>query len=329
MPESRFSLFAVEVVRAYISKRKADSGTLKDATASLSVAFITGIFNNLIMLPIMFIFMGSIAMVTPLQLGDRINELFGGQLSGWAILVSFAICIPLADFLYYWPHRSAHRVEVIWGSHSVHHSSEHFNPTTATRISFLDQAWDLVLMSAICLLGFNPIYALVSYALVLLHQLPLHQMWTGRLPAWYEFFFNTPMHHRAHHAYQRMYIDKNFGGITIIWDRIFGTFVEVDDSLQPEFGLTQKVDTYNPFKIMTAEFVHMGSSTTIGFDTGAILRPWTRFPGQTSYTQGAARILVDAQGGFTWERRAGKTIYISIRSEDATVVSNRLILRTN
>jgi sterol desaturase/sphingolipid hydroxylase (fatty acid hydroxylase superfamily) len=96
-------------------------------------------------------------------------------------------------------------------------------------------------MSAICLLGFNPIYALVSYALVLLYQLPLHQMWTGRLPTWYEFFFNTPMHHRAHHAYQRMYIDKNFGGITIIWDRIFGTFVEVDDSIPPEFGLTQKV----------------------------------------------------------------------------------------
>lgn len=253
-------LLAIELVRAYVSKRKAGSGTLKDATASLSVAFITGIFNNLIILPIMYIFMGSIAMVTPLQLGDRINEVFGGQLSGWAILVSFAICIPLADFLYYWAHRSAHRVEIIWGSHSVHHSSEHFNPTTATRISFLDQAWDLVLMSAICLLGFNPIYALVSYALVLLYQLPLHQMWTGRLPAWYEFFFNTPVHHRAHHAYQRMYIDKNFGGITIIWDRIFGTFVEVDDSIPPEFGLTQKVDTYNPFRIMMAEFVHMGSS---------------------------------------------------------------------
>ena len=70
------------------------------------------------------------------------------------------------------------------------------------------------------------------------------------------------------------------------------------------------------------------TGTTTGFDTGAILRPWTRFPGQTSYTQGTARILVDVQGGFTWERRTGKTIYISIRSEDGTVESNRLILRT-
>ena len=70
------------------------------------------------------------------------------------------------------------------------------------------------------------------------------------------------------------------------------------------------------------------TGTTTGFDTGAILRPWIRFPGQTSYTQGTASILVDVQGGFTWQRRTGKTIYISIRSEDNTVVSNRLILRT-
>jgi hypothetical protein len=72
----------------------------------------------------------------------------------------------------------------------------------------------------------------------------------------------------------------------------------------------------------------MVTGTTTGFDMGAILRPWTRFPGQTSYTQGTASILVDAQGGFTWERRTGKTIYISIRSQDGTVESNRLILRT-
>jgi hypothetical protein len=67
--------------------------------------------------------------------------------------------------------------------------------------------------------------------------------------------------------------------------------------------------------------------TTTGFAMGAILRPWIRFPGQTSYTQGTASILVDAQGGFTWQRRTGKTIYISIRSQDGTVVSNRLVLR--
>jgi hypothetical protein len=70
------------------------------------------------------------------------------------------------------------------------------------------------------------------------------------------------------------------------------------------------------------------TGTTTGFAMGAILRPWIRFPGQTSYTQGTASILVDAQGGFTWQRRTGKTIYISIRSEDGTVGSNRLILRT-
>jgi hypothetical protein len=70
------------------------------------------------------------------------------------------------------------------------------------------------------------------------------------------------------------------------------------------------------------------TGTTTGFGMGAILRPWTRFPGQTTYTQGTASILVDAQGGFTWERRTGKTIYISIRSADGTVESNRLILRT-
>ena len=266
-------LLVIEAIRLVVAKAKVNSTTFRDATASFSIGLLTGFVNQLILLPVMYVFMAFVAAVTPLQLGDRIDSLFGS----WTIPVSLAICLVLADFLYYLAHRSAHRVEVLWGSHSVHHSSEHFNPATATRISFLDQAWDLVLMSVICLLGFNPLYALGAYAIVLLYQLPLHQTWSRQMPRWFELVFNTPVHHRAHHAYQRMYIDKNFGGISIIWDRMFGSFAEIDESTPPEFGLTVPVGTYNPFKLMVVEFGHMGRSMkempTVGDSLQVPFRP--------------------------------------------------------
>jgi sterol desaturase/sphingolipid hydroxylase (fatty acid hydroxylase superfamily) len=266
-------LLVIEAIRLVVAKAKVNSTTFRDATASFSIGLLTGFVNQLILLPVMYVFMAFVAAVTPLQLGVRIDSLFGS----WTIPVSLAICLVLADFLYYLAHRSAHRVEVLWGSHSVHHSSEHFNPTTATRISFLDQAWDLVLMSVICLLGFNPLYALGAYAIVLLYQLPLHQTWSRQMPRWFELVFNTPVHHRAHHAYQRMYIDKNFGGISIIWDRMFGSFAEIDESTPPEFGLTVPVGTYNPFKLMVVEFGHMGRSMkempTVGDSLQVPFRP--------------------------------------------------------
>jgi sterol desaturase/sphingolipid hydroxylase (fatty acid hydroxylase superfamily) len=254
-------MLLVELGRRVFYKRSVGSDLLKDSTTSLSVSLITGLMNNLFVIPVAFVWMTFVSNLTPLHLQQRIADLFDGSLKNpYAIAITLAIALVCADFLYYWAHRGGHRVELLWGSHSVHHSSEHFNPTTATRIAFLDEFWDLCMMSVMCLLGLGPLYALGAYALVLLWQLPIHQTWRVKLPRWYEFFFNTPSHHRAHHAFQKIYIDRNFGGITIIWDRIFKSFQEVEEATPPAFGLTVPVGTYNPFKVLFIELGHMGKN---------------------------------------------------------------------
>ncbi len=248
------ALLLVELFRRWLGRAPTSSDVYKDAATSLTMSVIMNIVNAVILVQVIFIWMTFVSEITPLHLQARLSDALGS----WAIPVTLAFVLVLADFLYYWAHRGGHRIELLWGSHSVHHSSEHFNPTTATRISFLDELWDMVMMSSICLLGIGPQYALGAYALILLYQLPLHQTWMKRLPRWYEFTFNTPVHHRAHHAFQKIYIDRNFGGVLILWDRMFGSYAETQDDLPPAYGLTVPVGTYNPLRVLFHELGVMG-----------------------------------------------------------------------
>lgn len=231
----------------------ADDTAIPDATTSFSVSLITNLANNLIIIPLVYVVMAWVYSVTPVHLGDLIK----GAAGDYWIPVTLLVAVLGADFLYYWAHRCGHRVELFWGSHSVHHSSEHFNPSTATRIAFLDELWDMTMMTVLVVLGFDPRFVLGAYAIVLLYQLPLHQTWLPRLWRPVEFVFNTPNHHRAHHAFQKRYIDKNFGGVLIVWDRLFGTFAETEED--PRYGLTVPIGTYNPLRVM---FHELGSLVT-------------------------------------------------------------------
>ena len=254
------AMFLIELFRRWVLKERVKVDALKDAATSLSVSVLTRTLLILVAVPIAFFWMRFLYELTPLHLEQGIANLFGGNLNnGWAIALTLFIAVIGTDFLYYWAHRGGHRIELTWGSHSVHHSSEHYNPTTAMRISFLDELWDLFLISALCLIGIGPLYLMGAYSIVLLYQLPLHQTWSPRLPRWYEYVFNTPHHHRVHHATQKFYIDKNFGGILIIWDRVFGSFIELDEAQAPNYGLTIPVGTYNPLKVLFSELGHMGS----------------------------------------------------------------------
>lgn len=254
------AMFLIELFRRWFLKERVKADALKDAATSLSVSVLTRTLLILVAVPIAFFWMRFLYELTPLHLEQGIANLFGGDLNnGWAIALTLFIAVIGTDFLYYWAHRGGHRIELTWGSHSVHHSSEHYNPTTAMRISFLDELWDLFLISALCLIGIEPLYLMGAYSIVLLYQLPLHQTWSPRLPRWYEYVFNTPHHHRVHHATQKLYIDKNFGGIMIIWDRVFGSFIELDEAQAPNYGLTIPVGTYNPLKVLFSELGHMGS----------------------------------------------------------------------
>ena len=150
-----------------------------------------------------------------------------------SLLVGFL----LQDFLYYWFHRASHNIHWFWLAHVVHHSSKHMNFTTAFRQSLLYPLVGMWLFwLPMILLGFAPAIVFAIVALNLAFQFFVHTQTIGNL-GWLEKVFNTPTHHRIHHATNAPYIDKNYAGVLIIWDKLFGTFVEEDKNLTIRYGI--------------------------------------------------------------------------------------------
>jgi sterol desaturase/sphingolipid hydroxylase (fatty acid hydroxylase superfamily) len=164
---------------------------------------------------------------------------------------SLLAALVLWDLLYYWNHRLMHEVRVLWANHVSHHSSERYNLSTALRQpwSSLTMAWVFAPMP---LLGFPARVTMRAGQLNLLYQYWIHTEAIDRLPKPIETVFNTPSHHRAHHGANQQYLDKNYGGILIVWDRLFGTFEPEVRRLK--YGLTKNISTYNPLRIAYHEY---------------------------------------------------------------------------
>ncbi|WP_231744844.1 sterol desaturase family protein [Mycobacterium sp. IS-1590] len=165
---------------------------------------------------------------------------------------TWAIAIVGVDLLYYVYHRMAHRVRLIWATHQAHHSSQYFNFATALR-----QKWnisgDVFLRALLPLFGVPPWIVFASFSINLIYQFWIHTERIDRLWRPIEFVFNTPSHHRVHHGMDQQYLDKNYGGIFILWDRLFGSFAA--ETARPHYGLTKQVDTYNIWTLQTHEYV--------------------------------------------------------------------------
>ena len=166
------------------------------------------------------------------------------------------ICIVLADLAYYWEHRFMHRVNFAWATHTVHHSSPFFNISVAYRFGPLDSFWPVFFHLPIVLLGFNPVVVLFAEVVVQVYQTALHTEAVGKLPRPIEAVMNTPSHHRVHHGSNRRYLDKNYGGIFIIWDRIFGTFAAEDEKVV--YGLVRPINSINPLVAFFHGFYRFG-----------------------------------------------------------------------
>lgn len=155
------------------------------------------------------------------------------------------------DFLFYWSHRVSHRVRLVWATHQAHHSSEYFNFATALR-----QKWNmsaaLVMWLPLPLLGVPPALVFASYSLNLVYQFWIHTERIDKMWRPFEFVFNTPSHHRVHHGSDPEYLDRNYGGTLIIWDRLFGSFQP--EIHRPTYGLTKPVGTYNIVTLQTHEY---------------------------------------------------------------------------
>lgn len=165
---------------------------------------------------------------------------------------TWVIAIVGLDLLYYAYHRSAHRVRLIWATHQSHHSSQYFNFATALRQKW-NNSGEILMWIPLPLLGVPPWMTLVSVSINLVYQFWVHTERIDKLPRPFEFVLNTPSHHRVHHGMDAEYLDKNYGGIFIVWDRLFGTFQA--EIFRPHYGLTKQVDTFNIWTLQTHEYL--------------------------------------------------------------------------
>ncbi|WP_079408315.1 sterol desaturase family protein [Streptomyces sp. 3211] len=167
-------------------------------------------------------------------------------------LISLFPILLTQDFFYYWSHRSHHTIRLLWASHVAHHSSVYFNFSTAVRQSWTGvTAW--VFYIPMVIMGVHPGALAFCSSVNLVYQFCIHTEKIDKLPRIIEAIFNTPSHHRVHHASQSGYLDRNFGGIFIIWDRAFRSFaLEVEPC---QYGITKNIGTYNPLRVATHEYV--------------------------------------------------------------------------
>ena len=179
-------------------------------------------------------------------------RIFDLGISLWVGLIAFLI----DDLRYYWYHRIAHRVRWVWAEHVNHHSSQHYNLSTALRQSWTGHLTGMVILQTpLVLLGFHPALIAFAYGFNLLWQFWIHTETIGKMWRPIELVMNTPSHHRVHHATNPRYLDANYAGTLIIWDRIFGTFVEELESDKPRYGIVKNLGTFNPVKVAFHEWV--------------------------------------------------------------------------
>ncbi|PRP97694.1 Fatty acid hydroxylase superfamily protein [Enhygromyxa salina] len=233
------------LLEAAIAKRQGKQGYYYFGTALADVASGT-VFQAL---EVFFKFVPLLAYAWVLE---RYALIDWGE-SSWAV---FLVGLIAVDFAYYWWHRYSHVINVLWAVHGVHHQSEDYNLAVALRQPILEPVTWFFFYVPLALLGIPVEVFLLAYALDLLYQFFIHTELVRKLPAPIEWVFNTPSHHRVHHGVQDQYLDKNYGGILIGWDRLFGTFEAEGERVV--YGTTVPVHSYNPVWTNLDYFRHMG-----------------------------------------------------------------------
>lgn len=232
-----------EIVWIAVRGRDGHAGRYETRDAMTSLLMGTGnVVSGLLLGFIAWGFFMTLWQITPLDLG-----------TAWWVVV---LCFVLDDLRYYWVHRFGHRIRWVWASHVNHHSSQHYNLTTALR-----QTWTgtftfmMIVRAPLILLGFHPAMVLFVGGLNLIYQFWIHTEAIGRLPRWVEAVMNTPSHHRVHHGRNARYLDANYAGVFIVWDKLFGTFVAEDDREKVDYGLVHNLGTFNPLRVAFHEWV--------------------------------------------------------------------------
>ncbi|GJM33851.1 MAG: hypothetical protein DHS20C18_28520 [Saprospiraceae bacterium] len=236
--------FACIIIEYFLARHLFD---IKESIAGVAIAlvalFITS-FTKVATLGLFFLVFYFFA--------DFRMEVFGYESFGWAWYVWVA-CLLLDDMCFYWHHRFSHSIRVLWAAHIPHHSAKKFNLTIGIRNGWFIPLYKPIWWLWMPFIGFEPLMLVTTMIINGLYQFTLH---TQLSPSWgwIGTIINNSYMHRAHHSCNYEYLDKNHGGIFLIWDRLFGTYQKVDDSITPKYGVIHDPDSYNPIKIHTHEF---------------------------------------------------------------------------
>ena len=221
------------------------------------------------------------------------------RLFDWKQGIAYWVALVIAeDVCYYWFHRTSHEVRFLWAAHENHHSSRFYNLSTALRQSWTTPFTGILFWMPLPLLGFHPAAILVAQSISLIYQFWIHTELLGPMKH-FGWIFNTPSHHRVHHGRNIRYLDRNHGGILIVWDRLFGTFEPEREPV--DYGLTKNITTFNPFRVAFHAwadlFRDMHGAGSWREAAGYLLRPPGWSPDGSSYTAAELRRALTLPGG--------------------------------
>jgi hypothetical protein len=182
------------------------------------------------------------------------------------------------DFCYYWLHRAGHRVAVLWAAHAVHHQSEDYNLSTALRQTSSGFLLGWIFYLPLAVAGVPPLVFGVVALIDLLYQFWVHTQQVGKL-GWFDRWFCSPSNHRVHHAVNDKYLDKNYGGILVVWDRLFGSFVEEDDAEPCVYGTRSPLRSFNPLWANLQVYRDLALDAWRARSWADKLRVWLKPPG--------------------------------------------------
>lgn len=231
----------------------------KDLTSSLLLGIGSAVLGALIKtVAVILIFNFVYEIFNPIVDGTR-THILGYESFGYAWYF-WIICMLLDDFTYYWFHRQNHMIRFFWAAHIVHHSSDNFNLGTAIRNGWFTILYKPFFYVWIIMIGFPPEMLVVCLGIEALWQFQLHSKYIPKM-GFIEKFLNTHTMHQVHHARNLEYMDKNHGGILNVFDRIFGTWKELDDNINIEYGVTAPPNSYNIWVILTHEYKNIWADT--------------------------------------------------------------------
>jgi len=237
-----------------------------------------------------------ISIATPLIVYAARHRVGDIALDGWGAIAALFIG---QEFCYYWFHRAAHRVRWFWCNHAVHHSPNELNLSAAYRIGVLGRlTGSTIFYVPLIWLGFPPRVVFEVLSLNLLYQFWIHATWIPRL-GWLELVLNTPSAHRVHHAANLEYLDANYGGVLIVFDRLFGTYRAERDDVPCRYGLVVPVTTYNPLRIEFGQWIALArdllAARSLRGLVGHLLKP----PGWSPHGPGTTTEALRARAAAT------------------------------